>query len=44
MLLDTGSPDMWVYSEQACQESQGCPARDSYYKEGISDYYTEFGD
>ena len=41
MLLDTGSPDLWVYSEQGCQKSQQCPPRDSYYKEGLSKDYKE---
>ena len=44
MLLDTGSPDLWVYSQQACEETQECPARDSYYVEGVGRDYKEFED
>lgn len=37
-MFDTGSADVWVYSQQGCDSTDSCPDR-KYYDEGVSANY-----
>lgn len=42
VMFDTGSADVWLYSQQGCEASGFCPDRD-WYQEGLSANYKRIG-